>query len=51
MDLGKCLVTALEVRPGQVRNWLLAMAAFHVEGTGLKAAAWRYLRRSALVEV
>jgi hypothetical protein len=29
MDLGKCFVTAFEDRPGQVRNWLLAMAAFH----------------------
>ena len=38
IDLGRCLRTRSEVRPGQVAKKPLSMAAIHVDGTGLNAA-------------
>ena len=49
IDLGRCLHTRSEVRPGQVVNNPASMATIQVEGTGLKAAWWRYTSKSRSV--
>ena len=51
MDLGRCLATALSVRPGQEGKTPYWMALIHVEGTVLNAAAYKYCMCSALVVV
>ena len=48
--LGIFLRTRAEVRPGHVVNKPDVMAAVQVDKTGLKAAQWRYLTMSDLVE-
>lgn len=49
IDLGRCLRTRSEVRPGQVVKNPASMATIQVEGTGLKAAWWRYTTKSRSV--
>jgi hypothetical protein len=34
IDAGGCFLTAADVRPGHVVNWLASMAAHHVDKTG-----------------
>ena len=48
--LGKCLRTRAEVRPGHVVKKPEVMVAVQVDTTGLKAARWRYLTMSDLIE-
>ena len=48
MDLGKCLRTRAEVRPGQVVKKPVSIAWIHVEGTGENAALWRNMTSSFL---
>ena len=47
-NLGRCLCTSLEVRPGQVEKYPASMALVQVCTTGLKAQRCRYWIRSAL---
>ena len=46
MDLGRCCLTALVVKPGQEWKCCWVIASHHVEGVGLNAAWWRYLINS-----
>jgi len=48
-DLERCLVMSDGVRPGQDWKCPRCTARRNVEGTGLKAQAWRKLARSCLV--
>lgn len=48
-DLGRCFVTNVDVKLGQVRKWPRRMARRRVEICGLRALAWRYLARSCFV--
>ena len=51
MDLGKCLATALTVRPGQDVKTPFCMALIQVASTGLNVAACKYCMCSAFVVV
>ena len=46
---GKFRSTKVSVNPGHDMKLLLRIAFFHVDFTGEKHAAWRYLTRSDLV--
>ena len=48
-DLGRCLCTSSDVRPGQVAKYLALMALVQVFTTGLKAHRCRYWTSSDLV--
>ena len=48
-DLGGCLRTSSEVRPGQVAKYPASMALVQVFTTGLKGRRCRYWTSSALV--
>ena len=48
--LGKYFRTSVELRPSHVVNKPAVIAVVQVETTGLKAAKWRYLIMSDLVD-
>ena len=49
MDAGRCLLTSLEVRPGQVVKYPASMALHQVSMTGLKQALCRNYTRAGSV--
>ena len=46
---GRCLLINVSVRPGHARKWLFLIAFTHVDCTGEKYAACRYLTKSYFV--
>ncbi len=48
-DLGRCFVISVAVRPGHELKWPRLIAHRSVDGSGLKAQAWRKAARSCVV--